>query len=137
MRQGRFFSAISIPLSLGFIAACYILTSLATYSLAAPAEAVRSMVKWEYCTIVVNEAGGCTWTTVGNEVDGFGWSGLAEKMKAPVKGENPSENRCRVVVFDFLGAQGWEHASQSVVVETEKGGKTTKVTETIVFKRPR
>jgi hypothetical protein len=142
VRHERLLSAITgLVFTLSLTAACYLACSTPTRSLAAPPEGARGAAKWEYCTF--NDVSGgqpfkhhCFWTTAEDEVEADSWAAMAKKMKAPVKGEKPSETRCRVAVFDFLGSQGWELVSQSVVAKSDNGN-TIGGLETFVFKRMR
>jgi hypothetical protein len=90
--------------------------------------AARSAVRWEHCELVNNDKGQCSYSTAKEAIGAENWKELAEKLHVPQKDGDKVANP-RLLVFDFLGGQGWELATHSVMVINGGYG------ETFLFKR--
>ena len=93
-----------------------------------PSGPPKSAVKWEYLELVNNDKGHCSYSTATEAIGADSWQELAKKLQVPLKDGEKVVNG-RLVVFDFLGGQGWELVSHGVMVISGGYG------ETFLFKR--
>jgi hypothetical protein len=111
------------------VAVAYVVWSPRPPAGAADQEAAKPAVRWEYCTLSNDHEGKCIYHTSGEAVGAENWKEMARKLKAPLKEEDQAERTARVVVFDHLGAQGWELTGQSAIAVNAT------FVETFTFKR--
>jgi hypothetical protein len=83
---------------------------------------------WEYCELVNNEKGHCSYSTARENIGAGSWKELADKLRVPQK-DGEKVGNPRLLVFDYLGGQGWELVSHGVMVINASYG------ETFLFKR--
>ena len=93
-----------------------------------PSGPAKSAVKWEYLELVNNDKGNCSYSTAKEVIGAESWQELAKKLQVPLK-DGDKVGNARLVVFDFLGGQGWELVSHGVMVINAGYG------ETFFFKR--
>jgi hypothetical protein len=83
-------------------------------------ETVKPTVKWEYC--IIWEYKGAIHVNLFDShgyKHGKGWESLAEAIKAPLKGDEKTNPSLQMVVFNFLGAQGWELVGSHVTSDKD------------------
>jgi hypothetical protein len=92
-------------------------------------EAAKPAVKWEYCTLSNDQTGACGYNDGKDAIGADDWKDLAKKLKVPLKEGEENQHTIRLVVLNFLGAQGWELVSHSGMV------MNATYVETFAFKR--
>jgi hypothetical protein len=108
------------------LGAGWVLLSVGARTDAKAEEPAKAAVKWEYCTLWRRSSPRtCTHIAATESFQGDSWYELAKKLKAPVRDKVEDDPTNQIVVFDFLGAQGWEMVSHS----------TNNGEDTFVFKR--
>jgi hypothetical protein len=99
----------------GAVAGGWLLRSAADGHEARAEDAPKPAVKWEYCYLSNGHKGQCALTTAREVTPAENWTELAKKLKAPLKEGVGDASVSRVAVFDFLGSQGWELVSHTII----------------------
>jgi hypothetical protein len=104
-----------IVVASGLLAAAALAASLlpAPWSDPARAQDAKASVRWEYCELAGDHTGKCVLASAKETTRAESWEDLAKKLKAPLKGDNLSDQSVRLAIFDYLGSQGWELATHT------------------------